>query len=155
MIVSLAELGDQYTGDIVMREVDTEEEAFAEMRRFLEVNNIPSNVTSINWIDQDPSKRYRSPHKSVGMGQAGYTPRGARSRSPEFHIYYGNNRPAGGQLRSYKKYGLVVKTDSSGEPIFEDGDPVFLFADSRKECIWYLPLFKYLADLKERTKGGE
>ena len=34
-------------GGLLLREIETEEEAFAEMRRYLEVNNISSNYTEV------------------------------------------------------------------------------------------------------------
>ena len=37
-------------GGLLLREVETEQEAFAEMRRYLEVNNIPSNCTEVYYV---------------------------------------------------------------------------------------------------------
>ena len=36
-------------GGVKLREVNTEQEAFAEMRRYLEINQIASNYTEIVW----------------------------------------------------------------------------------------------------------
>ena len=43
-------------GGLLLREVETEQEAFAEMRRFLEVNNIPSNYTEVQWKEVDENE---------------------------------------------------------------------------------------------------
>ena len=56
MIVALEHIWRQSTGSITMAEVETEEDAFAEMRRFLAVNNIPSDLSLIHI--SEPTRPY-------------------------------------------------------------------------------------------------
>lgn len=151
MIVSLEYIWEQCTYGILMREVETEQEAFAEMRRFLEVNNISSNATETRWRSQSRCKCLGSPRiKEVIMLQSGVNSK----PSPCFGIYYGTDRPKYDRLGSYKKYGLTMKMNPiTGEPFIENGEPILVSSAYPNGCKWYIPLVIYLMDLKERIGG--
>ena len=61
MIVSVKICPDSSTDFLKMREVDTEEEAFYEMRRYLEANNIYTDVTTIDTETDGCKLVYMSP----------------------------------------------------------------------------------------------
>ena len=69
-----------------MREVNTEEEAFYEMRRFIKVNGILSETTSIK-IDEFDTNKSKNIGKAVGMGGENGTSIGGGA---SFFIYYDN-----------------------------------------------------------------
>lgn len=156
MIVSLEYIWLQSTGGFLMREVNTEEEAFAEMRRFLAVNNIPSDTTGVHWSDEKRCENLGIPmHKRVVMYQSGYTPSHAQGYpDPCFGIYYGTDRPRYEHLGSYEEYGLSVKINTyTGKPVLKRGEPVLISDYYSDGCEWYTPLARYLEDLKKRTGG--
>lgn len=158
MIVALEYIWLQSTGGIMMAEVKTEEEAFAEMRRFLEVNQIPSDVTSVNMVEEREYAGRTIPcHKEVRMCQYGYIPPMIREfPDPCFGIYYGADKPQYDRLKSIEEYGLTVKKDYYGKiKLDEHGYPVLVNDYYDKGNKWYMPMAAYLKDLEKRKAGEE
>ena len=160
MIVALKYISGQPTGGRMMSEVNTEEEAFAEMRRFLEVNNIPSDTTSSVTVEEhEEGGRTIPSHRAVRMYQSGYIPPYRREYpNPVFAIYYGSDRPRYERLGTPEDCGLYIKKDAlTGEPIVENGHPVIMqkgrFDDTENK--WYIPLLTYINDLEGRRGGDE
>ena len=59
---------DVQEASFIMREVKTEEEAFAEMRRFLKVNKIISDTTYVAMVPEKKERNRIIPaHKEIGM----------------------------------------------------------------------------------------
>lgn len=140
-----------------MREVATEEEAFAEMRRFLEVNNIPSDVTSVSFFEERQiGGKQIPPHKTVLMQQCGFIPPKIKSYpNPCFGIYYSPHKPLIETVGTFEENGFAIKRDCFGEVVYdeESGYPV-LVSDLYKEGnTWYTPLMIYLKDLANRKAG--
>jgi hypothetical protein len=156
LIVSLEHIWLQSTGGYVMREVSTEEEAFAEMRRFLEVNHIPSDVTTVVMVEEQVRPWATIPrHKEVTMRQRGFIPPIIRSYpNPCFGIYYGTDRPKYSTLGTLEEVGLEVKKDGLGNIMRDDdGHPVLVSNWYEKGNKWYMPLKIYLDDLAKRKAG--
>lgn len=159
MILALEYIWLQSTGSIMMVEVDNEEEAFFEMRRFLEVNKIPSDVTSVNIVEEhEYIGRIIPRHKEVRMSQRGYIPPVCRKYpDPCFGIYYGSDKPRYESLGTLDEYGLTVKMDAfTNKPVIgDDGYPVLVNDYYKEGNKWYAPLYAYLRDLAERKAGVE
>lgn len=156
MIVVLEHIWLQSTGGHMMREVETEEEAFAEMRRFLEVNNIPSDVTIVAMIEECERFGEIVPrHKEVSMRQHGFIPPMVKKyANPCFGIYYGEGRPPHEILGRPEDYGLTIKEDSSGNVVRDENGYPMLVSDWYKDGNkWYMPLLVYLRDLNLRKRG--
>lgn len=69
-------------GGVKLREVNTEQEAFAEMRRYLEINQIASNYTEIVWREEkEHFWGTHQAHKEVSMKNSG-------GYGATFGIYY-------------------------------------------------------------------
>ena len=86
---------------LLLREIETEAEAFAEMRRFNEVNNINSDETEVRWIEAiNHSGKIIPRHKSVVM-------------TTMFGIYYDDSKPPILELtekqRDTERYDEVMK----------------------------------------------
>lgn len=158
MIVALEYMWYQHTGSIMMREVNTEEEAFAEMRHFLRVNNIPSNMTGVYIVEEhEYVGRIVAKHKEVRMCQRGcQSPNGKGFPDPCFGIYYGTDKPRYVKLKSLEEYGLTVKKDYFGNVVMDGNNYPMLVNDYYNDGNkWYTPLLMYLQDLEERKAGGE
>jgi hypothetical protein len=141
-----------------MKEVSTEEEAFAEMRRFLEVNNIPSDVTvSVMVEERERWLKIVPRHKEIHMCQRGFTPKLVkRYPDPCFSIYYGSDRPEYERLGSLKEHGLKIKRDHLGNVVKDDeGYPMLVSDWYTMGNKWYIPLWIYLDDLAKREAGEE
>lgn len=139
-----------------MKRVATEEEAFAEMRRFLEVNNIPSDVTAVAIVEERERWLKIVPrHKEVYMLQCGYTPKSIQKYpDPCFSIFYDSDRPEYETLCSIEELGLEVKKDYLGNTVFdENGHPVLISDWYHMGQKWYMPLKAYLEDLAAREAG--
>ena len=112
-------------------EVNNEEEAFAEMRRFLKVNRISSDVTYVKMIEE---RELKPRHKEVSMCLEGcqlYNRSENKDiRGVTFGIYYGADRPR------YKTLGTL----DAGVLCEEDE--------------WYNCIKHYLNDLAVRKAGG-
>ncbi len=159
MIVSLEYVWRQSTGSIIMAEVDTEEEAFAEMRRFLHINNIPSDTTSVEIVEEQEYIGEIIPrHKEVCMRQSGYTPPKCREfPDPCFGIYYGTDKPRRGSLKKdFNEYGLTMKKDYYGKTVTDDnGHPVLVSDYYENGNKWYTLLLAYILDFEKRKAGKE
>lgn len=158
MIVSLEHIWCQSTGGFVMKEVSTEEEAFAEMRKFLDLNNIPSDVTVVTMVEE--GERFGRPlprHKEVRMCQCGYIPPRIRDYpDPCFGIYYGTDRPKYEKLGSIEECGLTIEKNGLGDVVKdENGYPVLISNWYTKGNKWYIPLKIYLDDLEKRKEDDE
>ena len=120
-------------GDIMLREVNTEEEAFAQMRRFLEVNNHISNCTTV----------FKKPNgKSVIMSY------GNSGDSLRFCIYY-EGQPTHLTLAPEEKYEIDRNRLPSSNFAYR------YVASLRKFICWYDEVKEYLRDLDERKVGGD
>ena len=111
--------------DILLKEVSTEGEAFAEMRRFLEVNHIVSNETTVEPF---------ADHKKVTMGAT-------------FVIYY-DEKPSHMELGTEKQWGISRKPFTAEYEICHHYNP----AINERVC-WYDEVKAYLDDLKRRNGG--
>lgn len=130
-------------GGILLREVKNEQEAFAEMRRYLEVNNIPSNYTEIRWEEVNESRGILTRYKHVAM-------RCAKSSSDgvDFGIYY-EGHPAHLELGSEEEWG--IRRD---QPPPYNYSYHYKYSENKFVC-WYDEIAEYLKDLAERKAGGE
>lgn len=158
MIVSLEYIWCQSTGGFFMKEVQTEEEAFAEMRKFLELNNIPSDVTSVTMIEEgERFGRILPRHKEVRMCQYRHiSPYAREYPNPCFGIYYGTDRPEYEKLGSLEECGLKIKRDGLGNVVKdENGHPVLISDWYSNGNRWYMPLKIYLDDLAKRKEDDE
>lgn len=123
-------------GGILLREVNTEEEAYAEMRRFTEVNHISSDVTEIYWVEEKENLHHiRVPrHKKVVM-------------TAGFGIYY-DEPPPYTKLGSRSKWGITSEW-------FDEFNPSYHFNPTLKRHVcWYDEVAAYLKDLSKRKAGG-
>lgn len=120
----------------LLREVNTEEEAFAEMRRFLKVNDITSRETIVRMVEESEYLGEIIPaHKEVEV------------EGTCFSIYYGSiPRSIHRYLPPFEELDLYVKKEWNGESII---------MSKYGECKWYVPLLLYFDDLKQRQEGGK
>lgn len=156
--MSLEIIWCQSTGSIMIAEVDSEEEAFAEMRRFLKVNKIPSDSTSFSIVaEHEYLGKIIPTYKKVWMFQCGYIVSNSTQKFPNpcFGIYYGNDKPRGGTLKRMEDYDLTIKKDYYGKTVVdENGLPVLVNDYYPEGNKWYMPIFVYLQNVWESKKGG-
>lgn len=127
-------------GGLLLREVKTEEEAFTEMRRFLEVNRIPSVYTEVRWQDADERMGHLARHKRIYMGckvDNGVT----------FGIYY-DGQPRHLELGSEKEWGIKRELFT-----YKNFSYHYRSTVNGRVC-WYDDVMTYLKDLAERKAGG-
>ena len=130
-------------GGILLREVNTEEEAFAEMRRYLKVNRISSTYTEVYWQKVNENIGVLTGHKRVAMARK---PSGGAT----FGIYY-EGRPTHLELGSEEKWGIKRPT-----PPFVGFNPDYYFrGDINENVCWYDEVAAYFDDLEKRKAGGE
>lgn len=140
MIVSYE--GARTRGGLLLREVETEQEAFAEMRRFLEINNIPSNYTEVQWKEVNENYGILARHKHIAMG---CEPGGGGA---DFGIYY-EGQPAHLELGSEEKWGIKREQYPS-----QKNFSYYFKASENKYVCWYDEVAKYFQDLAVRKAGG-
>ena len=128
-------------GGLLLREVETEQEAFAEMRRFLEVNNIPSNYTEVQWKEVDENYGILVRHKHIAMG---CKPGGGGA---DFGIYY-EGQPKHLELGSEEKW--CIKREQYPHKNFSY---YYKPSENRYVC-WYDEVAEYFRDLAVRRAGG-
>ena len=148
------------SANILLREVNNEEEAFAEMRRFLEINRISSNTTYVEMIEkrEDYPGGIVPRHKEVYMLLEGCPPYN-RSENKDikgvaFGIYYGSDRPRHEGLGTIEDWGLCWKKEwPSGEMklVKDEKHRLGTYMDSGE---WYNCVKRYLDDLAVRKAGG-
>lgn len=129
-------------GGILLREVETEFEAFAEMRRFIEINHIGSDVTEVRWVEEKENLHHLiiPKHKKVAMGTKAVFLKGAG-----FGIYY-DEEPTYLELGDEAKWGIDRGLFSLS----------YHFNDTINESVcWYDEVKAYLEDLDKRKAGGE
>ncbi len=127
-------------GGLLLREVETEQEAFAEMRRYLEVNNIPSNYTEVYWKEAD--ERFGIVrHKRIVMGVT------HDFYMPKFGIYY-EGQPKYLEFKPEEKRC----TEKEKHPC---GNAICYHSPSFKHQCWYDEVAEYFRDLAKRKEGGE
>lgn len=138
MIVSY----ERFKGGLLLREVATEEEAFAEMRRFLEVNNIPSDYTTVKPKLVYKDNEFLTSYKYVGMGSTldGYT--------VAFGIYF-EGQPDNLELGSEERWHIEREDYPSRMNFSYRYKP----SENRFVC-WYDEVAEYFRDLAERKAGG-
>lgn len=164
MIVSLEYVIHTYAGygtsaNLLLREVENEEEAFAEMRRFLEINRISSNTTYVKMVEShEYAGRIVPKHKEVYMSLEGCPPYNRSENkdieSVAFGIYYGSDRPRHEQLGTIEDWGLCWKKEwPSGEMKLVKDEKHWsgTYMDSGE---WYNCVKRYLDDLAIRKAGG-
>lgn len=147
-----------YDVDLLLCEVPDEETAFAEMRRFLYINGIDSNITFVKKEEAyDDIHGFIPSHKCVKM----YA-KGLGEDKPEnkyrvtgvvFNIYYGSDRPRHERLGLPRDWKLHEEFDQeTGETyLFYDAYKGFsgqLITNASGE--WYSCAKRYLADLTIR-----
>lgn len=127
-------------GGLLLREVETEEEAFAEMRRYLEVNEIPSTYTEVEWKEIDANYEILARHKRVSMC---CRPSGGVT----FGIYY-DGQPKHLELGSEEKW--CIKREQYPFKNFS----YYYKASANKYVCWYDEVSAYFKDLEARKAGG-
>lgn len=137
MIVSY----EKFQGGLMLREVETEEDAFAEMRRYLEVNKIPSTYTEITWQEVDEQHRITARHKRVTMGCDS-------DESVTFGIYY-EGQPGCLELGSEERWGI----DRDKLPL--NNIHYYYKSSQHKHVCWYDEVVAYFRDLAQREERGE
>lgn len=154
MIVTLEHMWYQVTGGIMMKEVDTEEEAFAEMRRFLQINNVESDVTAVRIVEEyERFGRIVPKHKEVRMCLCGRPSFDGKYADPCFGIYYGTDKPKYMRLKTIEEYGLTIKKDYYGNPVIDQNGYQMLIGDYyEKGNKWYMPLSTYLSHISEQKE---
>lgn len=101
--------------DILLCEVPDEDTAFAEMRRFLYVNDIRSNITRVKVVEEHESYpgKIVPAHKEVLMYARGFENDDKdryRVTDVGFKLYY-NSRPEREQLGTLEDWGLHREFD--------------------------------------------
>lgn len=129
-------------GGLLLREVETEEEAFAEMRRYLEVNRIPSVYTEVKWEEVNENYGILTRYKHVAMG--GKT----LGDGADFGIYY-EGQPTHLELGSEEKWGI----DRDKFTLRYEVSHHFKPSENKFVC-WYDEVSRYFQDLAERKAGG-
>lgn len=148
--------GGAYTTDILLCNVKNEEEAFGEMRRFLQINNIDSDVTYVKMVDEkrDCLGHVIPRHKEVGMykGHEEYTAYNVRGVT--FGIYAQPNNPRLRELGTLENCGLCKEQDwKTGEVhiVYDEKHRLSTYGIESGE--WYNCVQQYLADLARRKAG--
>lgn len=128
-------------GGLLMREVNTEEEAFAEMRRFLKVNDLSSNFTTVSWAEANEDRGILARHKYVCMTNV-------LAEGASFGIYY-EGHPTHFELGSEEKWGI------KREKILLNRNLAYYYKSSASAYVcWYDEVTRYFQDLAERKAGG-
>lgn len=127
-------------GGVKLREVNTEQEAFAEMRRYLEINQIASNYTEIVWREEkEHFWGTHQAHKEVSMKNSG-------GYGATFGIYY-EGTPRHLEIEPAEKW--EVHRDSP----FTLYNPDFHYNPTKKVNVcWYDDLANYFEDLWNRME---
>ena len=128
-------------GGLLLREVETEEEAFAEIRRFLEVNKILSVYTEVRWVDPSESYWSKTRHKRITMGTRSD---GCKS----FGIYY-TGYPDHLELGSEESCGI------KREYLPINNHSYYYKSSENKYVCWYDEVVEYFKDLAKRKAGEE
>ena len=162
MIVALEYVSHTYVGyassaNILLRKVNSEEEAFAEMRRFLEINRISSNTTYVEMVEShEYAGRIVPRHKEVCMSLNGCPPYNRSEnkdiKSVAFGIYYGSDRPRYEKLGTIEDWGLCEEKDwKTGEiKLVRKGHRITEITSGE----WYNCVKRYIDDLAVRKAGG-
>lgn len=127
-------------GGIFLCEVETEEEAFFEMRRFLEINHIISDETTIKTSKKNNGICDEITYKSVTMTYS-------RGDEAAFGIYYKGN-PSHMELGD-ESYWNIGGVDYLGSSVSHR----FSMSKMGSVC-WCDEVAAYLADLKTRKVGS-
>lgn len=131
---------------LLLRQVETKEEAFAEMRRFLEVNNIPSDYTSI-WTHK---------YTEVTMGYDGYidpSDETIKVIGVTFGLRDDKDRPRHETLGTPEDWGLEEERDwRTGEIRLVEKRSYSMLTDTAE---WYNCAKRYFDDLRVRKGGDE
>ena len=130
-------------GGVKLREIQTEQEAFAEMRRYLEVNQIASNYTEIAFREEkEHFWGVHQAHKEVAMCNSG-------GYGATFGIYY-TGVPRHLEMEDAKKW------DVDRESPFTLYNPDFHYNPTKKANVcWYDDLVHYFEDLSKRMEASE
>jgi hypothetical protein len=122
-------------GGILLKEVDSEEEAFAEMRRYIQINHIRSDYTTVQWKDDKPSTTYGvlPRHKEVFFGEMAL-----------FGIYYSPYKPIHSGLDTREHWGV----DDEG---INRSRSLRYNEEIHQRVCWYDELENYFNDLKLRS----
>ena len=162
MIVALEYVTHTYvnyasSANILLCEVNSEEEAFAEMRRFLEINRISSNTTNVKMVEShEHVGRIVPRHKEVYMSLNGRPPydrsKNKYIESVTFGIYYGSDRPRYEKLGAIEDWGLCEEKDwKTGEiKLVRKGHRIAEITSGE----WYNCVKRYIDDLAVRKAGG-
>ena len=123
-------------GGLLLREVETEAEAFAEMRRFNAVNHISSDETEVRWVEAKENYLHKiiPRHKVVVMHTM-------------FGIYY-DSAPEFLELGSEEQWN--IKRDG----LIQYNPSYHLNHNTRQYVCWYDEVMTYLKDLEARKAGG-
>lgn len=131
---------EEKRGGIFLCEVANEDEAFFEMRRFLEINKINSDYTEVTWKDVNPNYDICARHKRVNMCCS-------HGGGASFGIYY-EGGPKYAELGNednwgIKREGLIAYNDS------------YHYKHSTHEFVcWYDEVALFLADKAMRKAGA-
>lgn len=128
-------------GSILLRTVETEQEAFAEMRRFLEVNKIPSDYTEVRWQEVNPQKRIFTRYKHVSMVCS-------NGGGEDFGIYY-EGTPLHLELGPEEKWNIKREQYPS-----RGSESYYYKASENRYVCWYDDVAAYFRDLAIRKAGG-
>lgn len=159
MIVALEHTtcgSNAYSANILLCEVENEEEAFGEMRRFLQVNNIYSDLTYVKMVEEhEYLGRIIPKHKEVGMYQGCSEYDAYKVKAATFGIYY-NRHPEFKQLGIPEDWGLCEERDrQTGEiHLVKDEKHRFRYF-SIESGEWYNCVKRYFNDLATRKAGGD
>ena len=125
------------SGGLLLREVETEAEAFAEMRRFNEVNYINSDETEVRWVEAKENYLHKiiPRHKVVVMHTG-------------FGIYY-DSLPEFLELGTEERWG--IKRDG----LIQFNPSYHFNHTTHKYVCWYDEVATYLKDLEIRKAGGK
>lgn len=151
LILALEHIGcgdSAYSVGVFLKEVADEEEAFYEMRRFLQINDIPSDVTFVKTVkEHEYVGRIIPKHKEVGMDKFGYVEYDTHLvKNPTFGIYYSQTTDYPKKsLGSLERWTLVEKKDLC------DGKMRLYYEKGfNKSGEWYNCVRRYLDDVKMR-----
>ena len=128
-------------GGVLLCEVETEEEAFFEMRRFLKVNRIISDKTTVKTFYKTDGNDPELMRKEITMTHG-------CSDVAVFGIYY-KGSPNYGELGDESDWGI-------DRTVLLKGQNINYRYCSSKNCFvcWYDEVAAYLADLKTRKAGS-
>lgn len=134
-----AYMGYEASGKILLCETENEEEAFAEMRRFLEINHISSNITYVKVVEShEYAGRIVPRHKEVYMSLKGCPP---------------YNRTENKDIK-FVAFGVYCDSDCSKEKLGIPEDWRLCEETDLKTNKTYICVKRYLDDLTERKAGG-